>query len=179
MRASVLRNFSPVFFITLVVFISVILLSFTESFTSKELEAQRFQKVKEELEVMFPGMNNYDIEDDLYILYADESRIGYGFVATGNGYGGEISILVGLEDATTIKGIIILSNQETPGLGARIVEPVFTDQFIGLNIDDVNLRDDGGQIDGISSASISSEAVVDAVRETAMEKVKLIEQGAN
>ena len=79
----------------------------------------------------------------------------------------------------SVKGIEILSHSETPGLGARITESDFTDQFVGLNIDDISLTQDGGQIDGLTGATISSQAVVDAVRETAMEKVKLIEQGAD
>ena len=175
MRASILRKLSPVLLITLVVLISVTLLTVTEGFTSAQLHHQ----VAEKIEDMFPEMTGYDFEDDLYILYSNGDKIGYAFLATGSGYGGEISILVGLEDAETIKDIIIVSHHETPGLGARITESGFTDQFLGLNIDDVALKQEGGQIDGITGASISSKAVVNAVRETAMEKVKLIEQGVN
>ena len=177
MRYSILRKLSPIMFITLVVLISVILLTITESFTS----AQLHQQVIEKLEGMFPKMtdSDYDFEDDIYILYADGDKIGYGFLAVGAGYGGKISILVGLEDAETIKGIIIVSHQESPGIGSMITESDFTDKFVGLNIDDVALRQEGGQIDGITGATISSKAVIDAVRETAMEKVRLIEQGDN
>jgi len=65
-------------FITLVVLISVILLTITESFTS----AQLHQQVIEKLEGMFPKMtdSDYDFEDDIYILYADGDKIGYGFL---------------------------------------------------------------------------------------------------
>ncbi|GAH24330.1 unnamed protein product, partial [marine sediment metagenome] len=94
----------------------------------------------------------------------------------GKGYGGDIDILVGLEDEATIKGISIISSLETPGLGSRIAESPFTDKFTGLNIDDVALRRDGGQIDAITGSTISSRAVVDAVRDTAMEKVKLLKE---
>jgi RnfABCDGE-type electron transport complex G subunit len=174
-RASILRKLSPIMFITLVVLISVILLTITESFTSAQLHRQ----VAKKIEAMFPEMTNYDFENDLYILYADGDKIGYAFLAAGAGYGGEISILVGLEDAETVKGLIIVSHQESPGIGSRITESDFTDQFVGLNINDVALKQDGGQIDGLTGATISSQAVVDAVRETAMEKVKLIEQGAD
>ena len=162
-------------FITLVVLISVTLLTVTENFTS----AQLHRDVIEKIEVMFPEMSNYDFENDLYILYADGNKIGYAFLALGVGYGGEISILVGLEDAETIKGIIIISHQESPGIGARITESDFTDKFTGVNIDNVALKQEGGQIDGITGATISSKTVVDTVRETAKEKVKLIDQEAD
>lgn len=175
MRSSILRKLSPIMFITLVVLISVILLTITESFTSAQLQRDVIKK----LEAMFPEMSDHDFEDDIYILYADGDKIGYAFLALGAGYGGEISILVGLEDAETIKGIIIVSHQESPGIGSMITESDFTDKFVGLNIDDVALRQEGGQIDGITGATISSKAVIDAVRETAMEKVRIIEQGDN
>lgn len=175
MRSSILRKLSPIMFITLVVLISVTLLTVTESFTSAQLHRQ----VADKIEDMFPEMTDYEFEDDIYILYTNGDKIGYAFLALGVGYGGEISILVGLDDAETIKGIIIVSHQESPGLGARITESDFTNRFIGLDIDDVALIQEGGQIDGITGATISSKAVVDAVRETAMEKVKLIEQGDN
>ena len=175
MRYSILRKLSPIMFITLVVLISVILLTITESFTSAQLQRDVIKK----LEAMFPEMSDHDFEDDIYILYADGDKIGYGFLALGVGYGEKISILVGLEDAETIKGIIIVSHQESPGVGSMITESDFTDKFVGLNIDDVALRQEGGQIDGITGATISSKAVIDAVRETAMEKVRIIEQGDN
>ncbi len=170
-----MRKLSPIMFVTLVVLISVTLLYITEGFTSAQLHRQ----VAEKIESMFPEMTDYDFEDDIYTLYTDGNKIGYAFLATGAGYSGEISILVGLENSEAVKGIIILSNQETPGIGSRITESDFTDKFIGLNIDDIALRQEGGQIDGLTGATISSKAVVDAVRETAVEKVKLIEQGAN
>lgn len=175
MRANILRKLSPIMFITLVVLISVTLLAVTENFTSAQLHRQ----VAEKIEDIFLEMTDYDFENDIYILYADGDKIGYAFLAVGSGYGGEISILVGLEDAETIKGIIIVSHQESPGIGSMITESDFTDKFVGLNIDDVALRQEGGQIDGITGATISSKAVIDAVRETAMEKVRLIEQGDN
>jgi len=88
---------------------------------------------------------------------------------------GDINILVGLEDETTVKGIKIVSQEETPGLGTRITEPFFTDQFAGIAIKDIALSRDGGKIDAITSSTISSSAVVDAVRATVMEKVKQLE----
>jgi electron transport complex protein RnfG len=174
-RASILRKAAPIAFITVVVLISVTLLAFTESFTREQLAAQEHQQVIEKLEAMFPDMSDYDFIDDLYILYASQTKIGYAFIATGSGYGGDISILVALDDTETVKGIIILSQQETPGIGARITGNEFTGQFGGLDINDINLMQNGGQIDGLTGATISSTAVVNAVRDTALEKIKQIE----
>ena len=65
----------------------------------------------------------------------------------------------------SIKDLSILKQTETPGLGSRITESSFTDQFIGLSVSEVALKADNGRIDAITGATISSEAVVDTVRE--------------
>ena len=156
--------------------ICVTALTFTESITRDKINAQEEQKIQHMLSAIFPDMSRYDFANDIYTIYSDGVEVGYAFLAVGKGYGGDISILVGLEDETTVKGITIISHSETPGLGSRIAESSFTDRFAGLNIADVALRQEGGQIDAITGSTISSRAVIDAVRTTAMEKVKLLKE---
>jgi electron transport complex protein RnfG len=169
-----LKNAFPIIILTVVVAICVTALTFTESITRDKIKAQEEQKIQNMLSTIFPDMSRYDFTNDIYTIYSDGAKAGYAFLAVGKGYGGNINILVGLKDETTIKGIKIISQSETPGLGSRIAESSFTDRFIGLNIKDVALRQEGGQIDAITGSTISSRAVIDAVRETAMEKVKLL-----
>ena len=169
-----LKNAFPIIILTVVVAICVTALTFTESITRDKIKAQEEQKIQNMLSTIFPDMSRYDFTNDIYTIYSDGAKVGYAFLAVGKGYGGDINILVGLKDETTIKGITIISQSETPGLGSRIAESSFTNKFIGLNIEDVALRKEGGQIDAITGSTISSKAVIDAVRETAMEKVKLL-----
>lgn len=171
-----LKKAFPVILLTVVVAISVTLLTFTDRLTRDKIEYQKEQKIQSMLFEIFPNMSRYDFENDIYTIYSDGAKIGYAFLAVGKGYGGDIDILVGLEDETTIKGISIVSHSETPGLGSRITESFFTDQFTGLSIDEVALKRNGGEVDAITGSTISSRAVINAVRETAMEKVKLIEE---
>jgi electron transport complex protein RnfG len=139
------------------------------------IEWQREQKIQRMLHEIFPNMTEYILEDDIYMVYSDEDEIGFAFLAVGKGYGGLIDILIGLENETAIKGVTIISHLESPGLGARITESSFIDQFAGVNIADVALRQKGGEIDAITGATISARAVVNAVRATAMEKVQSLE----
>ena len=169
-----LKKAFPVILLTIVVAISVTLLTFTDRLTRDKIEYQKEQKIQSMLFEIFPTMSRYDFENDIYTIYSDGAKIGYAFLAIGKGYGGDIDILVGLEDETTIKGISIVSHSETPGLGSRITESFFTNQFAGLSIDEVALKRKGGEVDAITGATKSSRAVVDAVRTTAMEKVKLL-----
>jgi len=171
---STLKNAFPIILLTIVVAVCVSLLTYVDSLTRGRIEAQEEEKVQNMLSAMFPEMSRYEFKDDIYIIYSNSDKVGYAFIAIGKRYGGDINILVGLEDETTIKGITIISHKETPGLGTRITESSFTDMFRGINIDDVALSRDGGQIDAITSSTISSSAVVDAVRTEAMEKVKLL-----
>ena len=174
MKGDTLKGVFPIIFITIVVFASAALITWTDSITRGEIELQKEQQIQSMLKEMFPGMSEYVFEDDIYIIYSDGAGIGYAFLAVGKGYAGDIDILVGLEDETTIKGITIVSQAETPGLGDRITESSFTDRFGGLDIDSVALRRDGGQIDAITGSTISSATVVNIVRTTAMEKVKAL-----
>ena len=176
MKTNALKEIFPVIFITLVVFVSVALVSGTDSITKDKIAYQIDQKIQGMLVETFPDMNEYTFTDDIYTIYSDDTLVGYAFLATGKGYGGDIDILVGLEDAQTLKGITIVAQSETPGLGSKIIESSFVSEFVGANIDDIFLKKDGGQIDAITGASISSEAVVDVVRNTAMEKVKSLKE---
>jgi len=171
-----LKKIFPVIFVTVVVFMAVALLSWTNSITKDKIEFQEEQQIQSMLGEMFPDMSRYVFEDDIYTIYSDEAQLGYAFLALGKGYGGSINILVGLENETTIKGISIISQSETPGLGARISGSSFVGEFAGLSIDDVALKQDGGQIDAITGATISSGAVVDAVKATAVERVKSLQE---
>lgn len=85
----------------------------------------------------------------------------------GGGFGGDIGVIVGfnVEDDTLI-GIGVTTMKETPGLGTVVAEPPFTKQFKGQSLQ-VDLKDNGGQIDGLSGATFSSIGVVTAVQHAA------------
>ncbi len=174
MKANRLSTVYPVIALTIVVFIAVAVLAGMDSMTREKIEWQREQKILRMLNEIFPDMSRYVLEEDIYVLYSDETKLGYAFLATGKGYGGYIDILVGLVNETTVKGISIIAHTETPGLGNKITKPDFRDRFIGQNITDVALTADDGKIDAITGATISSKAVINAVRTAAMEKVEAL-----
>ncbi|MFC1899018.1 FMN-binding protein [Chloroflexota bacterium] len=176
MKVKFIKEIFPVIFITLVVFVSVALLSGTDSITKDRIEYQKELKIQNMLTEMFPNMGEYTFEDEIYTIYSDGVIEGFAFLATGKGYGGKIDILVGLENENTIKGITIITQGETPGLGSRVTESSFTGGFAGITIDGVALKKDGGQVDALTGATISSQAVAEAVRTTALEKVKSLKE---
>ena len=80
-------------------------------------------------------------------------------------YSGRIRAMVGIEKGS-IAGVQIVEQSETPGLGAKIVEKKFLDQFRGKGANTVwkvKKDDPAGTIDGLSGATISSRAVTTMV----------------
>jgi len=82
---------------------------------------------------------------------------------SGKGFGGEVGVMVGFDvSRDTLTGIGITTMKETPGLGTRIADPGFTGQFIGKPTNE-KLKSQGGSIDAVSGATISSTGAVTAV----------------
>jgi Na+-translocating ferredoxin:NAD+ oxidoreductase subunit G len=84
------------------------------------------------------------------------------------GYGGPIEVMVALTPEGTVRSVEILSAaKETPGLGTKIAEPSWLAQFKGRDTQDTawaRVTKDGGAIQGVTGATISSRAVAEAVR---------------
>ncbi|HEX5171325.1 MAG TPA: RnfABCDGE type electron transport complex subunit G, partial [Cyclobacteriaceae bacterium] len=82
------------------------------------------------------------------------------------GYAGDIILIVGFDKAGNILNIQVLQHTETPGLGSKMTMPSFIDQFIGVNPGTTPLRvkKDGGKVDAISGATITSRAFSEAVQ---------------
>ena len=81
------------------------------------------------------------------------------------GFGGPIVIKVGFDVNGVIWNTKVLSQAETPGLGAKCVEPAFTDQFKGFNPAEKTLKvkKDGGDVDAITASTITSRAYADGL----------------
>ncbi len=92
-------------------------------------------------------------------------------VTTPRGYSGDIRLLVALSPEGEVKGVRVLSHRETPGLGDKIEirRSDWIRQFTGRSLDDPPPQHwassrRGGEFDTLTSATITTDAVVDAVR---------------
>jgi electron transport complex protein RnfG len=84
--------------------------------------------------------------------------------ADSGGYGGDIELMVGLApDRRTVVRYKTLAAAETPGLGMKLKDPSFSGQFSGKDGSALSVRKDGGDIDAITSATITSRAVCKAI----------------
>jgi len=88
------------------------------------------------------------------------------------GYGGDIVLMVGFKkDKKTVISYKVLQAAETPGLGMKLSTPEFADQFRGKDATSLKLKKKGGQIEAITSATITSKAVLKAIAD-AQKKIR-------
>lgn len=102
----------------------------------------------------------------LYYRAKDTSGniIGYTFLSSQAGAKGTIVVVGGVDSTfSKITGMSVLSQTETPGLGSRIAEAAFRNQFKDLPLSKLSLSSSGGSIDSITGATISSKAVINAL----------------
>ena len=108
-----------------------------------------------------------DVELPFHLAYdKDGNFIGAAVETfTNKGFSGNISLMVGILADGTVNNISVLQHAETPGLGSKMTEPSFKDQFNNKHADsfNFNVKKDGGDVDAITAATISSRAFCDAV----------------
>jgi len=104
---------------------------------------------------------------DIYPAKKDGEIVGYAInTYTKKGFSGNISLMAGFKPDGSIINISVLEQKETPGLGTKMTEPLFKDQFNNINPSEFTLKvkKDGGEVDAITAATISSRAFCDAVQ---------------
>ena len=89
----------------------------------------------------------------------------YAVKSTVIGFGGPLTLMVGILADGSVYNTSVLSHSETPGLGAKCTEPKFHDQFAGWNPSEKTLvvKKDGGDVDAITASTITSRAYTLAV----------------
>lgn len=114
------------------------------------------------------GYDGCVIDDVLAVTDESGDMAGYVIAATSpSGYGGNVQVAVGIAKDGTIKGVDIVSHNETAGLGSKCTEPEFKSQFSGKAAAVLEYSKTGAsaenEIDAISGATITTNAVTEAV----------------
>lgn len=117
---------------------------------------------------------------NLYIYKIGDEVAAYAVPINGPGLWGSISGYIGVtEDLTKTTGLEFIKQDETPGLGGRITEDAYKNQFRGLDISNytdknivINRPANGGNIDAISGATQTSTFVVNMINEDLDEFIK-------
>jgi len=161
-----------------------LILSVVEGVTRAPIAEQRRLETLKALKAVLPPIDNApdadtvtlvsgkdkkgrDLSRTFYRGRQGEALAGVAFkVVAAEGYSGNIEIMVGITPEGTVTGVEILAHAETPGLGSRITEAGFKEQFRGKGLEDADWRvkKDGGSFDQITGATISPRAVVGALK---------------
>jgi Na+-translocating ferredoxin:NAD+ oxidoreductase subunit G len=159
-----------------VAFVCALTLALIYHKTAPVIEQQKQMLLERSLQSVIKADSYQKHEGDILYYEAKNAKgevIGWALPLSGKGYGGAIQLLVGVDIKENITGIRVLEATETPGLGSKIneieykqTEPKFLKQFQGKNIEDIVLikGKTDKNIQAITGATISSKAVVNAVR---------------
>ena len=145
-------------------------LSAVNGVTAPIIQELTARKTQAAIEAVLPGGGEKlpDFSDDTGLVQAVyASKTGYAVQVTPNGFDGPIVMMVGFDKSGKVLGIDIISHSETAGLGAlagadNSKGQAFREQFAGTD-GKLAVDKDGGQIDGLTSATITSRAVVQGV----------------
>jgi len=163
--------------LTLIGAASGLSLSLTHRVTKERIEVQIIKFVQEPaVKEVLTGYDNDPILDRKTIVVGTDERgnaieliifpakkqgetFAVALEGKGKGFGGSIGVMVGVGKDGTLLDISITSHSETPGIGSRVTEASFTDEFKDLSIEEEL------EVDGVSGATYSSKGVMGAVNQ--------------
>ncbi len=164
------------------------LLAYIRSSTRERIENQVLEFVKgPAVRTILEGASNDPIADRFKLKVGDMEKTFFvgefggqpgavAFETSGKGFGGDVGLMVGIDVKNDkLLGVGVTTHAETPGMGAKAkTDPSFVSQFKGLALDKpFKVTQDGGTINAISGATITSRAVSSAANE-AVETYKKI-----
>ncbi|MCB9359132.1 RnfABCDGE type electron transport complex subunit G [Candidatus Woesearchaeota archaeon] len=155
--------------LTLVCIITAALLAGTYMLTKDKIASQSENALTESLKEIIPDADKFIEETSgdtsYFIAIKDNIEAGYATTGEAQGYGGIIKTLVGVDLEGNILGVRILEQSETPGLGDKAKNPGFYNQFNNQKKNSIRLSKEGGSIDAITGATITSRAVIASVND--------------
>ncbi len=156
--------------LTFICLICAFLLALVYNLIEGKIEANQKIAIQKSINKLAPEVTTQKkIKTDnlpFWKLYQKDNLIGYAVIASGQGYGGQIRIMVVTDsDLEKIKGIEVIESSETPGLGSKIQESNFKNQFKNIKVTkpiqySKEKPEAPNQIQTITGATISSKAVV-------------------
>ena len=146
-------------------------LALVNQITKPVIEEANQAKTQEAIASVLPGGYEKEISD-----FPDETGLvskvyqgaqGYALEVTPAGFDGTITLMVGVDFSGNVLGISIISHSETAGLGAvsaadTAAGHAFRNQFIGQS-GQVHVKKDGGTMDAITGATVTSRAICDGI----------------
>ena len=169
------KIFALVLSLTIISGVCAAVLAYVDSITKEPIAQMKVQQEQAAVKAVLPPGATEVVEGTGFFVGMNEKNDVIGYAAKGKdggGYGGDIELMVGFNpDKKTVVCYKTLAASETPGLGMKLKTPEFADQFKGKNGISLKVKKDGGEIEAITSATITSRAVCRAIAD-AQSKLK-------
>lgn len=140
------------------------LLGLVNFLTEDKIQALEDEKARSAMREVLPADSYEPLEtaaEGVSALYrADEA--GYVVRVSVSGFGGMVDMMVGISNDCAVTGVSIVSHSETASLGANCTREDFRAQFVGKT-GELAVTKDGGQIDALTGATVTSRAVTKGV----------------
>lgn len=124
-----------------------------------------------------PALETVSVDGVEYTYYRVPGT-GYAIISTVGGFGGPLTLMVGIGEDGLVVNTVVLSHSETPGLGAKCTTDLpFIGQFEGWDpaAKKLTVRKDGGDVDAITASTITSRAYSKAISNAVAAYSKLTE----
>ena len=155
--------------------VSSSLLAVIYALTKAPIEAAALAKTNNAIAQVVPEFEGEPVKAQIsldgkdytyYSVSKSGSVAGYAIMASSTGFGGALSLMVGVTAEGVVYNTSVLAQSETPGLGAKCTDPSFSDQFRNFNPAEKKLqvKKDGGDVDAITASTITSRAYVAAIQ---------------
>jgi electron transport complex protein RnfG len=136
--------------------------------TKEPIEKAAAEKTNRAISQVLPHFTatEYKEEGRYYKAVDDSVLVGYAIESTVVGFGGNLTLMVGVTPDGVVYNTSVLSQSETPGLGAKCsTDEKFMNQWKGFNpaVKKLSVRKDGGDVDAITASTITSRAYTLAV----------------
>lgn len=159
--------------------VAALLLGVTNKVTAPVIEQRNIQANNESRQIVLPDASEFSevasseyenidgIVAEVHEGKSGSEIVGYTVKVLPKGYGGAIELIVGISLEGNVTGINVGNMTETPGLGAKVKEPEFKDQFTGKPASEITLVKGSSslenEVSAISGATITSNAVTSGV----------------
>lgn len=146
--------------------ITALALGLVNYVTAPRIAAIEAEKSRAAMEEVLPADSYEEVSytggDSLVSKVYKAGDAGYVVEVAPSGFGGAINMMVGVDAGGTVTGVSIVSHEETSGLGANATREEFRSQFVGAT-GSVAVTKDGGSIDALTGATVTSRAVSNGV----------------
>ena len=157
--------------LTAIAAVCAAVLAYVDTLTRDPIREMLEKKTQDAAKAVMPaGVEQVEQTGDTFVgRNAAGDVVGYASKGKdADGYGGDIELMVGFQaDKKTVVCYRTLKAMETPGLGMKLNTPEFSGQFAGRDAATLAVKKDGGDIDAIMSATITSRAVCRAIADAA------------